>query len=796
MTQKIRIGVLIGGLSIEREVSFNSGRTVCDHLDTTLYDVIPVFQTTDNKLFILPWKFLHRGKISDFEHRLAAEAQQLKWDDLKNRVDFVWIAQHGRYAEDGSVQGFLEVLGIPYLGSKVLGSALGMDKVLQKEFLRSAGIMVPKDIVVNARELSLYEENHDLSSATQPSKLPLEALAKSDLSQLSLTRRLQDASLAYPLVIKPAQEGSSFGVSVVFNEHELLPAIKKASGVMNGLSQPVLIEERLEGMEFTCVILINPKTREPFFLPITEVLYEKGHYLHGYEQKYMPGRSLKFTPGRCSQEDTENIQLTCLRVMQALNFTTMGRIDGFLQPDGTVVIIDPNTLCGMAPSGFFFTQAAQVGMGHTAIINYLLTLELQRYGMNTQTSKIEQSTTQAPKKIRVGVLLGGPSNEKETSLDSGRNICYKLSPHKYDVLPLFVDKKTELYPLTQKELVCNATAEIEHKIDRSTRINWHDLPTLVDFVFIGLHGAPGEDGSVQGTLEMLGLPYNGSGIAASALCMDKYKTNEFLRFFKKNALEKSALTETSEDHTAFEGFAVPASRLVAQSDWAHDKDTILQELLEQFDLPVIVKPHDDGCSVMVKKIKNKTDLAESIEAIFAQGKLWAMVEECITGMELTVGVIGNEKPQALPPSQTVTAGDILTIEEKFLPGAGENQTPAPLPAAQIALVQKTMEEIFTALGCTGYVRIDCFYQTPEQSPTGKERVVCLEVNNLPGLTPATCIFHQAAEIGIKPMDFIDMIVTLGFEKHKRHLVHKETIITTKSRQTQNQQTRPSLQAKN
>ena len=88
-------------------------------------------------------------------------------------------------------------------------------------------------------------------------------------------------------------------------------------------------------------------------------------------------------------------------------------------------------------------------------------------------------------------------------------------------------------------------------------------------------------------------------------------------------------------------------------------------------------------------------------------------------------------------------------------------------------VQAVMEKVYTLIGCKGYVRIDCFYQESTQSPTGKERVIIIEINTLPGLTPATCIFHQAAEIGIKPMDFIDMIIQLGFEQHtKRDIQHE------------------------
>ena len=194
-------------------------------------------------------------------------------------------------------------------------------------------------------------------------------------------------------------------------------------------------------------------------------------------------------------------------------------------------------------------------------------------------------------------------------------------------------------------------------------------------------------------------------------------------------------------------------------------------ILEQLPFPLIVKPHDDGCSVMVQKIKTETDLITAIELIFASGKEYALIEECIIGMELTVGVIGNEYPQALPPSQAVCASEILSIEEKFLPGAGENQTPAPLPPATLALVQRTMEGVYKTVGAKGYARIDCFYQNPTQSPSGTERVIILEINTLPGMTPATCIFHQAAEIGMKPMDFIDKIVTLGLEEHRTLHAH-------------------------
>src|SRR5581483_9931961 len=125
----------MGGKSVEKEASFNSGRTVCDHLDTSRFTVVPIFQRTDGTLFLLPWRFLHRGKTTDFEHRLENEAQKVRWDDLKSHVDFMYLAIHGRYGEDGVLQGFLDILGIPYLGSGILPSAICMDKIVQKAWL-------------------------------------------------------------------------------------------------------------------------------------------------------------------------------------------------------------------------------------------------------------------------------------------------------------------------------------------------------------------------------------------------------------------------------------------------------------------------------------------------------------------------------------------------------------------------------------------------------------------------------------------------------------------------------------
>ncbi len=150
---KLKIGIFMGGMSIEKEVSFNSGRTVYDHIDKTIFDPVLIFQKTDGVLYILPYKFLYRGKIEDFENRLETEAQRIYWDDIKNSIDFAFIAMHGRFAEDGVLQGMLEMLQIPYLGSKIFGSALSRDKFLMYDFLTAVGIRVPNIKKLRSKKL-------------------------------------------------------------------------------------------------------------------------------------------------------------------------------------------------------------------------------------------------------------------------------------------------------------------------------------------------------------------------------------------------------------------------------------------------------------------------------------------------------------------------------------------------------------------------------------------------------------------------------------------------------------------
>ncbi len=712
----IKVGVLFGGKSIEREVSFNSGRTICDHLDTALYEIVPLFQTAVGDLYILPWTFLYRGKISDFENRLETEAKKIAWDDLPALIDFMYIAVHGKYAEDGRLQAILELFKIPYLGTKVFGSALGMNKVLQNKYLAMHNILTPRGFAVTVEQV-INSDSKFFDS------------------------EIKKHALDFPLVVKPQAEGSSLGVFVAHDISELLIFVKKSCFISCSVGQDIMIEEKLDGMEFNTIVITDSQTGEFFALPPTEIMLREGVEIFDYHHKYMPGAANKRTPAHCSQDKLDKIQQVCIATAKALSFKNIARIDGFLTTNGEVIILDSNPISGMAPSSFVFRQAAEIGMGHGQLINHLIKTELKNYKME---QVVQEKVVQ--KKKRIAVLLGGASNEKEISLESGRNVCYKLSDEKYEVIPVFVDQENKIYKLSQKLLVCTSTKEIVARLNEADPIRWSDLKSIADFVFIALHGGSGENGTVQGTLEMLGLPYNGPLVFASALCIDKYKAGQFLRS---------------------QGFDVPQSFLLSKTDFIVQRLEQLQEFLRLVNFSYIVKPHDDGCSVMVASPQNEQELQKALAEIFAT-KEFALIEEKIIGMELTVGVLGNKNPQALIPSEVVSKKTILSMEEKFLPGAGENQTPARLSKEDIDFVRQVISKAFVAVGCQGYSRIDCFFQDETQSSTGKKRVVILEFNTLPALTPATCLFHQAAELGMRPVEFLDQIIELGFQAHPDH----------------------------
>lgn len=412
---------------------------------------------------------------------------------------------------------------------------------------------------------------------------------------------------------------------------------------------------------------------------------------------------------------------------------------------------------------------------------------------------------------RIGVIMGGFSSERHISLESGRNVYTKLSASKiYKPLPIFLSGSVQsqrlfILPITlllkdnaddihkcllnpegfgEKRMLLQSFREKAKNITQlygrdaiftPQEISYDLLASYVDFVFIALHGRPGEDGSVQKILESFDIPYNGSGIETTALTIDKHKTNSFLRQ---------------------EGFTVATQYVVTKEDVCKDRFSWIRLVEEKFAYPLIAKPVDDGCSTGVVKILNRNMLHTYADQYFSATsdnskgflentngysvKSSFLLEECIQKdlctadcFEITIGLLTrvdqNNKTiyDVFEPSEVFASTSILSLEEKFLAGEGHNITPARFcedtkeSLAITEIVKKEIKRAAMALNIQGYARIDAFVKIGHNRNVS---VWIIEVNALPAMTPATCLFHQCVLHGYTPLNFMEAIIQYGLTK--------------------------------
>jgi len=894
---KLKIGIIFGGQSKEREISFAGGRTVYDNLNKALFEAIPIFVDSFGNFIELNWEFVYKGTIRDFyppveflpsnsHFQLYAEqlgnlneqqqndlilkiGNKLTVCDLAKKMDFAFLCLHGPNGEDGQIQGLFEYNQIPYSGSGILASAIGIDKSVQKELMVNKGFNSPNYITIKRQDYIDGKANHVFKTLKE--------------------------KIGFPCVVKPANQGSSIGISVLSseNEFEYLRAVEKAfftrwvdanewqgfsaedkvnyvkilSDIREGIGMPiaitypnqlnapviydpniliefldthlktdgfilealdgeskVLIEGFIEGKEFSCIVL-EDENSVAIALPPTEI--KKGKELFDYRSKYLPGLSRKITPIDLPDEQIDAIRNECEKLFYELHFDVYARIDGFLSKDGKIFLNDPNTTSGMMPSSFFFHQAAEIGLNPSQFLTFIIRTSLskritQAKGnvtyknlLNNLDELILKDKHAATNKIRVAVVLGGYSSERHISVESGRNVFEKLaSSEKYAPFPVFltgnnehhelyhipinlllkdnaddIKEKAEHYKLhTVIQKIMMQCESITHKyasantITKPIQLSYNDLKQKADEVFIALHGRPGEDGAIQQKLDELSLSYNGSNKDSSSTTIDKYRTNEIL---KQN------------------GFLVAEHFLVTKNDWDNNKSEIKENIKTKIKYPFIAKPVDDGCSSAVKKIKTFAEFeafctlmfrtSEELDATAANvlrikakeefpQKQVILVEELISKkdakhfLEVTGGMLttfnknGELEYEVFEASEALADGDILSLEEKFLAGQGQNITPARYAknSADRQTVSNQVKQKLGAaakvLGVSGYCRIDAFVRVYENCKT---EVIFIEVNSLPGMTPATCIFHQAAINNYKPYQFIDNILEFGKERLKK-----------------------------
>lgn len=893
---KLKVAILFGGWSREREVSFAGGRSVYDNLDRSVYEPVPVFIDSVGNLVELNWKYLYRGTIRDFypvaelmgeyarwhiyaesllpqelEPHLRQVGRPTTWEELADKYELAVLVLHGPGGEDGSVQGLCEMLGLPYTGCGIFPSALCIDKWRVRQWLGRCGFPQPQAVLIRRKEwltrgeIALQQvetkvkewgravvkpvrEGSSIGVSVVEAGNPLalrEAIDRalfvkrveyfwwrvlSDTERSRFAQELVDVrySIGYPVSVLADGEVVAHArapwqliqvLNSVFTEHEQVLLEGSPTG------EGAIVEEWLEGEEFSCIVLEDEKGA-PVALPPTKII--KRTPVYTYRAKYLAGVASKQTPPTLPYRHIRAIQEECEKAYTTLGCEVYARIDGIVSAAGTVYINDPNTTSGMLPSSLLFQQTATVGMGPTQFLNYLIERSCSVRSTGKRVLERLSAVSGAPvqrhlskPELRVAVVLGGWSSERHISVESGRNVWEKLSASgMIEPIPFFLvrDKNRaegRLYRLPLYLLFKDNADDVRHELELAEKspiieevrsrlkwvvdnfapkeatappepVPWEELKQRADFVFLALHGRPGEDGTLQRLLDHLGIPYNGSDPHCSAITMDKYLTGKVL---------------------AEAGISTPLKLLVSKDEWKTNRHSLVEQIERKLGFPLIAKPVDDGCSTAVLKLHTRHQLELYAHLTFREddeeekatqllevlglppdaefpAREQFLVEELVRRRpgddfleEITVGLISQAQGyRVFVPSQVVRHGAVLTLEEKFLAGEGENITP-PVFVADPSINQKIVEQVKTqieqvarTLNIRGYARVDAFVRG--RADASNVDVVVLEVNSLPGLTPATCLFHQAAEEGFTPMEFLLYVIEEGYRTFYRRTDQK------------------------
>lgn len=340
-------------------------------------------------------------------------------------------------------------------------------------------------------------------------------------------------------------------------------------------------------------------------------------------------------------------------------------------------------------------------------------------------------------KIKVAVLLGGTSPERDVSIISGKYVTQGLREAGYIVKP--IDPALGVnQPENEDELFINAIRETppsEEELSKFSNknviecINSHLLDD-VDVVFIILHGKWGEDGTVQALLDLRGKKYTGSGVLASAIGIDK---NMSKIVFKHHGVQTP------------DWFTIRKDRI--------DIKKIREKIEKTFSYPCVVKPNDQGSTVGLSIVNCPEELEPALEIAFKYSNL-VLVEDFIEGKELTVGILGN---MALPVIEIIPKGGIYDYYHKYTKGATEYVVPAEIPNSWTQKLQEQALMAFESIGCKGFARVD--FRVKDNG-----EIYCLEINTIPGMTGTSLVPKAAKSAGIEFPELVDRIVKLALEE--------------------------------
>ncbi|SFE15845.1 D-alanine--D-alanine ligase [Lentibacillus persicus] len=363
-----------------------------------------------------------------------------------------------------------------------------------------------------------------------------------------------------------------------------------------------------------------------------------------------------------------------------------------------------------------------------------------------------------PKK-KVGIVFGGKSAEHEVSLQSAKNIVDAIDKDKYDVVLIGIDKQGKWHINNESSYLINAenpkliqlnksnesVAIVPGKTDHQL-VKADDAGMLdqLDAVFPIVHGTLGEDGSLQGMMRIANLPFVGTGVLGSAVCMDKDIAKRLLKAAGINVANGVAYSRAKRN----------------QIDFAAVK--------KQVGIPMFIKPANQGSSVGVSKVSTEKEFAEAIDQAFQYDQK-IVIEETLKGREIECAVLGNEDPKSSVPGEILPQTEFYSYESKYIDESGARlEMPAKLSETEVERLQKTAVEAFETLECEGLARVDFFL-------TEDGEVYVNEVNTLPGFTRIS-MYPKLWELsGVSYPKLIDRLIELAIERHEKNGTLKSAV---------------------
>jgi D-alanine-D-alanine ligase len=381
----------------------------------------------------------------------------------------------------------------------------------------------------------------------------------------------------------------------------------------------------------------------------------------------------------------------------------------------------------------------------TAFLRWWKHLGSRNFSPEHFSGKIITVSTET-KRLRIGVLFGGRSGEHEVSLASAASVIRGLDPDKYEAVPIGITKdghwligEGSLKALPEVlrggrrvMLSADPTEAALIPLDRGSGAQ------RLDVVFPVLHGTFGEDGTIQGMLELAGLPFVGAGVLGSAIAMDK------------DVAKRLCLAAD---------IPVVPWVIVYRADWEHQPEEIIRSLEEKFEYPLFVKPGSLGSSVGMTKVHSREELAPALH-LAAEFAMKILVEKCVSAREIEVSVLGNHDPQASIPGEIVPHHEFYDYAAKYLEEGTQLIIPADLKPPQVKKIQALAIAAFRVMELNGMARIDFFLE----KKSGK--IYLNEANTIPGFTSISMYPKLWEASGIPFRDLIDKLIELALDLHR------------------------------